>query len=353
MDDMDKFFSYLKVCYYGVLIVVFTTFFYSTFFLIKQIIPIKENWNLYLISLGIVIIISAYYYYKAHEKLFKSHYKQEIENQTINSETKRIQDFLDRDLDIYTSEELTRMLIEAEFENYLNKSKSGYWSELDKKKEDIEKAIEEAKHKENLQELKDEEKEAKQRIEGIKKEEQDLLRTNIDDQYEIEESLDIENNNVFKKEDLNEKEIEVLLQNDFKQTNEYDVNEKKIINVFVKPVLNHSKTHIFLVWSVKNLLEQIRDIKNIQEHLSVNADITFTYNKKKFALEIEIGNLLKKKVQLKEKLNYLNKKYPDRWMFIVSNQNLVSKYRKHGLSTQRKQVGKNLLKLLKMHTQQN
>ena len=140
MDDMDKFFSYLKVCYYGVLIVVFTTFFYSTFFLIKQIIPIKENWNLYLISLGIVIIISAYYYYKAHEKLFKSHYKQEIENQTINSETKRIQDFLDRDLDIYTSEELTRMLIEAEFENYLNKSKSGYWSELDKKKEDIEKA---------------------------------------------------------------------------------------------------------------------------------------------------------------------------------------------------------------------
>lgn len=349
---MDKFFLYLRVCYYGILIVVFTTFFYNTFFLIKQIIPIKENWNLYLISLGIVIIILVYHYYKAHEKLFKSHYKQEIENQTINSETKRIQDFLKRDLDIYTSEELTRMLIESEFDNCLDKSKSGYWSELDKKKEDIEKAIKETEHKENLQRLKNEESETKQRVEEIKREEQDLLRANIDDQYEIEEALDIENNNVFKKEDLNEKEIEVLLQNKFEQTNEYDVNEKKIISVFVKPVLNHSKTHIFLVWSVKNLLEQFKNIKNIQEHLSVNADITFVYNRKKFALEIEIGSLLKKKVQLKEKLNYLNKRYPNRWMFIVSNQNLVSKYRKYGVSTQRKQVEKNLLKLLKMHTQE-
>jgi len=88
-------------------------------------------------------------------------------------------------------------------------------------------------------------------------------------------------------------------------------------------------------------------IKEIKEHKSFDADITFKHEGKWFALEIEIGSLLRKHKQLQEKLNYLNKKYPKRWLFIISNKKLLPKYRKYGLSTPRKEIQENLKKLMK------
>ena len=78
------------------------------------------------------------------------------------------------------------------------------------------------------------------------------------------------------------------------------------------------------------------------------ADIIFNYSGKNFAIEIETGNLLGKKKQLQEKLNYLNKKYPLRWMFIVSNRNLLSEYNKFGIATQRKGVSEKIAKMLEI-----
>ena len=47
-----------------------------------------------------------------------------------------------------------------------------------------------------------------------------------------------------------------------------------------------------------------------------------------------------------EKISYLNKKYPKRWFFIVSNRNLQAKYKKYGISTQRNRVSEILEKML-------
>ncbi len=68
--------------------------------------------------------------------------------------------------------------------------------------------------------------------------------------------------------------------------------------------------------------------------------------KKVYALEIETGNLLSKKVQLKAKVTTLNRKYGKRWMFVVSNQEDLPLYRKWGKSTQRTEVEKVLEKWL-------
>ena len=152
--------------------------------------------------------------------------------------------------------------------------------------------------------------------------------------------------NVFFKENLTEEEIQALTENGYYPVAEYDIVEKKYVNVLVKPVLKHSPTHIFLVWNAKKLLEKIKGVENIYEHLSVDADITFRFQGKVYALEIETGTLLGKTKQIKEKLAYLNKKYPKRWMFIVSNKNLLSKYRKLGPSTPRSEVAEKLQKLL-------
>lgn len=154
--------------------------------------------------------------------------------------------------------------------------------------------------------------------------------------------------NIFKTEKLSKKQIKTLEKNGFEQKTEYSVFEKKYIRVLVKPKLNHSRTHAFLVWDAKRLLESFEGIRNIQEHLVVEADITFNFNNKKYALEIETGTLLGKKQQTQEKVADLNKKYPKRWMFIVSNKNLLPKYQKLGFTTQRKWVLENLKKLLEI-----
>lgn len=100
---------------------------------------------------------------------------------------------------------------------------------------------------------------------------------------------------VFKKSGLNKEQIRSLCKDGFKQRNEYCVYERKVITVLVRPPLNHSITHTFLVWSVIRLLNNIKEIINIKEHETRNADITFNYKGKKFALEIETGSLLRKK----------------------------------------------------------
>jgi hypothetical protein len=160
--------------------------------------------------------------------------------------------------------------------------------------------------------------------------------------------LNAEDKFVFIKEKLSKNQIKALKSANFNERNEYSVKENKIIRVLVKrkPNLNHSLTHIFLVWDTIRLLDEVKGITNIQEHETVEADITFKFNNKKYALEIERGELLRKKEQQKEKVAELNKKYPNRWMFIVSNKIYLSRYKKLGFATQRKQVAENLQKLL-------
>jgi len=128
--------------------------------------------------------------------------------------------------------------------------------------------------------------------------------------------------------------------------NEFCVLEKKRITVLVKPFGNHTVQHEFLVWSSKRLLKKIKGIKEIQEHLTRDADLTFIFNGKKFALEIERGDLLRKPDRLREKRKYLNKKYTNRWMFVVSNRDFLTKYKKFGFTSDRSRLSENLAKLI-------
>jgi len=158
----------------------------------------------------------------------------------------------------------------------------------------------------------------------------------------------IRNNRIFKRDSLSKKQCKSLIEAGFKQVNEYCVLEKKRIPILARPFGNHTISHEFLVWSSKRLLRKIKEIKKIREHLTRDADITFEFDEKVFALEIERGDLLWKKDQLKEKIIYLNKKYPKRWMFVVSNRNFLAKYKKFGFTTPRNRMSENLQKLLKI-----
>jgi len=112
--------------------------------------------------------------------------------------------------------------------------------------------------------------------------------------------------------------------------------------------MNHSRTHTFLVWSTKKFLEKKFKVEDIQWHDTKDADITFKYKGKYYAIEIETGTLLKKNRQLAEKIIFLNRKYPHRWIFLVSNRNLITQYKKYGITCQRNDIEKTLLKILKL-----
>jgi len=99
------------------------------------------------------------------------------------------------------------------------------------------------------------------------------------------------------------------------------------------------------VWSVMRLLQNL-NVEDIKIHDTRDADITFSFKGKNYAVEIETGNLLKKKKQMEEKIKYLNKHYPKRWFFVVSNRNFLPKYRKYANATERKGVAKFLEKML-------
>jgi hypothetical protein len=254
----------------------------------------------------------------------------------------------------------------SEFEKIKHKEKlkiklASQFIELKQKKEklklELSKAEEELRkqeEEERLAYLRAQEYQEQKRLEEIELRKKQIAWRIESEKREYLEKLDTYSNRVFKKEKLSKKAYKALIENGYKQVNEYCLLEKKRISVLVKPFGNHSISHEFLVWSAKRLLKETEGIRKIEEHLTRDADLTFEFKRKDFALEIEKGDLLRKKQQLKEKLDYLNKHYPTRWMFIVSNRDFLRKYGKYGFSTSRNRMSENLRKLLKnAHTQKS
>lgn len=255
-----------------------------------------------------------------------------IDEQNLTKDTERLRNKMNicryyRELTHFIPQLKKRL---AKARELLEETRKGQYSK--NLSEEIE--IKEQKNKNLEEEIKEKEK---QRLYQEETNERTILRT-----------INAEENYVFEKDKLNKKEIRALLKNSYLVYSEYCIIKNKQINVLIKKKLNHSPTHIFLVWNTINLLKNIDGVKNIREHLSVDADITFNFNGKIYALEIETGTLLKKTKQKQEKVDYNNKKYKDGWMFIVSNRNLMKEYNELGFATQRKGVLKNIAKMLKI-----
>jgi len=203
------------------------------------------------------------------------------------------------------------------------------------------------KHTEELNQIRREKQEARQELERINHE---IYLKELRDKEKIskvKERLEIGIKKVFKKENLSANEREIVKQEGYKAVNEYCVLENKIIPVLVKPPLNHSPTHAFLSWSVKRLLKKFPKIERIMEHETRDADITFKIKNKTYAIEIEKGSLIRKKRQLREKIESLNDDYRNRWLILVSNKGLAKKYREFGKVATRKDLRNKIEKWVK------
>ncbi|MDD5192048.1 MAG: hypothetical protein PHH54_01580 [Candidatus Nanoarchaeia archaeon] len=328
---------------------------------INYYLPIFWLWTIALLAVAVVYLFlfglthisiksGEFVFNKATYKIKKKKYEARfIQNETIEIENLILETLatdeqtLTRDIErLRNKMSISRHY--KEFSHFIPQLKE----RLVKARERLEEARKEQYSKNLSEEIEIKEQKNKNLEEEIKeKERQRLYQEEVNERI-ILRKLNAEENYVFEKDKLNKREIGALLRNGYLIYSEYCIINKKLINLLIKKKLNHSPTHIFLVWNTINLLKNIKGVKNIREHLSVDADLTFRFEGKLYALEIETGTLLKKTKQKQEKVDYNNKKYKDRWMFIVSNRNLMKEYNKLGFATQRKGVSKNIAKMLKI-----
>ncbi len=259
----------------------------------------------------------------------------------LEAEQKRIDQFLKTNLRELEANKLKSKLHKVNKSRLIEK-----YPKLKNKIKEVKNVLIELKHKSEMNQIINEKIHLREDVKQLKEEKEELERKDDSKRANVEYNLELDKNPVFDKSKLTKTEIEVLLKKGYTQTNEYCVAKRGIITILIKPILNHSVAHTFLVWSARQLLEEYGVIENIKEHETRDADLTFEVDEKVFAIEIETGSLLRKKKQLNEKIIYLNKKYGKMWMIIVSNRNLVKKYKRFGRCIQRKQVLKKLEKMI-------
>jgi hypothetical protein len=290
----------------------------------------------------LIIFISFLYKRIAKRAINKRELKERIER-----EEERINEILNVKIDYLDSKELKdyiKRLKNISISNFvLEKYKLEIQNKLDSARSFYRIKYEEKK----VFQVRAEKRRIEEEIERLKKEKYYEELKNKGNEKIILEKLDAKNNSVYEAESLNCKEINTLKKADFKEINEYDPMYNKYSNFIVKKILNHSYKHTFLVGRLKQFLEMYLDSDCIKIHDTRDADITFKVNSNTYAIEIETGTLLSKKKQLMDKVKYMNNKYGHKnWFFVVSNRDLVKKYKKYGLVIPRVGVCRYLEELL-------
>ena len=329
----------------GIVLVMFFKFLQTQLLILKENLIrdfyfIINSSFVHLILFFFLGIFTSYIFYAVYQKIKKrKKEKREVEKK-VEEGREFVDKFLDEDLNSFSYDKLKSRLNEVKKMSSLRVHEG-----LDLKIREAKKALIKVKHRDELRRIINDKVIARKEVEKLESKIEELRKSDAQKKNSLKYALEMDEKKVFEKANLNEKEIEILLGEGYKQVNEYCVFQKKIITVLIRPTLNHSVAHTFLVWSTRQLLESYLEIERIIEHETRDADLTFRVRGKFFAIEVETGTLLRKKKQLEEKMKYLNWKYKNRWLIVVSKRDLVKRYSPFGPCTQRKWVCEKLEKM--------
>ena len=122
--------------------------------------------------------------------------------------------------------------------------------------------------------------------------------------------------------------IQFLLNRKYIIRTRYNPFTRRKERFIFQPLPPEGETHAFYVLLIRHHIQN--KVSNIQMYQTVKPDIIFEIGNKKCAIEVETGKILMhNRKQLKDKIELLKKNY-DHWIFVVTNKNLVAKYRKYG-----------------------
>ena len=129
-------------------------------------------------------------------------------------------------------------------------------------------------------------------------------------------------------ESLSEEEKTWLLDDGYKKDHQWDPLYKETKEVFVKQRSNESLSHAYLTGFLYKYLQDELGNNGVSLYQTKLPDVVFDTSGFKWAIEIETGSQYRKnKKELKEKVKLNNKKFNGTWFFVVTNKNMVSKYR--------------------------
>ena len=136
----------------------------------------------------------------------------------------------------------------------------------------------------------------------------------------------------------------------------YDYKLKKFKNIYnkterylLKPIGNESLQHCFLTNEIYYYLKKLTN--QVQIFHSAKPDIVFqTKDNNIYAIEVETGKSYKNAIKkLKQKVKLLKQEYKDNWFFVVTNRNLVKKYKKLGITYEKRNIIKKIGELFYSH----
>jgi ABC-type dipeptide/oligopeptide/nickel transport system ATPase subunit len=128
----------------------------------------------------------------------------------------------------------------------------------------------------------------------------------------------------YKKSTLKPEEINYLLKNDYHESKHVPLRSTTHSIFLVKKVGWHTNEHTFLLHAAYEEILRYTNKARTDETArtdSINPDIVFTNsNGEEIALEVETGSNLKyHRTYLERKVARLNKLYPNRWYFVLTN----------------------------------
>ncbi len=150
----------------------------------------------------------------------------------------------------------------------------------------------------------------------------------------------------FKESEISEDEVDFLFRKGYTRSLQFDIFGGKSYYL-LKPDKNEGCEHFFLMRTISKYTQEILGLPT-WNYKTVKPDIIIEFKNRKVAIEIETGKVLRNnKKQFIEKVNRLDKDFGDNWFFVVTNRNLVKKYKKYGPTYTRKNVIKAIEKYVK------
>ena len=116
--------------------------------------------------------------------------------------------------------------------------------------------------------------------------------------------------------------------------NIYGKTEKYLL----KPIGNESLQHCFLTNEIYHYIKKITN--KVKMFHSAKPDIVFqAADGLDYAIEVETGKSYRNAIKkLREKVKLLRQNYGDNWFFVVTNRNLVKKYKKLGTTYEKRNI---------------
>ncbi len=167
----------------------------------------------------------------------------------------------------------------------------------------------------------------------------------LDNKEQIKNKLKVEKG-YFKKAFLNEDEIQVLLEEGFVEEKCVGLDDKSTYSYLLKPRSKESVQHFFLTMIVADYIKSLGI--TVETPNSVEPDIIFEINKVKWAIEVETGTYPESKPEeFENKLQNLNQKYSEKWIFLVIHRKLTNQYRRYNTKTyNRHQIKKKVQEII-------